>query len=77
VGMDCPSRCQVQDVIRSGVGARIAAEYDMRLDSSYPRMNDWVVWLTLGVTRAVSEREKECCYFDRAAPLGRPCSRAP
>jgi hypothetical protein len=77
VGFDCPSGCQVQDVIRDGIGIRVAAEYDIRLDSSYPRMNDWVLWLTVGMTRAVSRREKECCYFERTPPLRRDCTLAP
>ena len=49
----------------------------MRLDSTYPRMNDWVLWLTVGVTRSVSEREKECCYFDRTAPVRPGCTIVP
>jgi len=75
-GRDCPSRCRVQDVSRYGIGIRVAAEYDMRLNSSFPRMNDSVLWLTAGVTRVVSVREKECC-FGPMAPLGRPCTLVP
>jgi hypothetical protein len=75
-GVDCPTRCHVQDVTRHGIGIRVAAEYDMRLDSSYPRMNDWLLWLTVGVTRVVSDRETECCS-NHLAPLPRPCTLVP
>jgi hypothetical protein len=77
VGFDCPSGCQVQDVIRDGLGIRVAAEYDMRLNSSYPRMNDGILWFTVGMTRAVSSHEKECCYFERTPPLRRDCTQVP
>ena len=72
-GVDCPRGCQVQDVTRTGIGLRAAAEYNIRLGSEYPRASDWVFWFTLGLTRAVSEREEECCYFDDKSPLRRDC----
>jgi hypothetical protein len=74
VGFDCPSGCQVEDVVRDGIGFRVAAEYDMRLNSTHPRLNDWILWFTVGTTRAVSSREKECCYFERTPPLRRDCT---
>jgi hypothetical protein len=77
VGYDCPSRCQIQDVTRSGIGFRVGADYDMRLDSSFPRMNDGVLWFTVGMTSAVSEREDECCYFAHERPPTVDCARAP
>lgn len=73
VGVDCPSGCQVEDVARYGLGFRVAAEYDMRLGSEYPRRNDWVLWFTVGVTKTASARENECCYFEREAPLRQDC----
>jgi hypothetical protein len=76
-GIDCPSGCQAEDVTRDGIGFRVAAEYDMRLDKSYPRMNDWVLWFTVGTTRATSTREKECCYYERKRPLRRDCTLVP
>jgi hypothetical protein len=77
VGYDCPSRCQVQDVTRTGIGFRVGAEYDMRLDSSFPRTNDWVLWFTLGMTSAVTEREHECCTFAHERPPTGDCTRGP
>jgi hypothetical protein len=76
VGVDCPRGCTVEDVLRHGLGFRIAAEYDMRMTSDYPRMNDWVVWFTVGATRAASARERACCYFDHRAPLREDCTLA-
>jgi len=76
-GVDCPRRCQVEDVIRHGLGFRVAAEYDLRFSRNYPAMNDWVVWFSVGVTRAASERERECCYFDHEPPLRRDCTLIP
>jgi hypothetical protein len=77
VGYDCPSRCQVEDVTRTGIGLRVAGEYDMRWSSSFPRMNDGVLWLTLGMTTAVSEREHECCYFAHERPRQGECTLGP
>ena len=73
-GFDCPRGCQVEDVTRRGLGFRVAAEYDMRLTPSYPRMNDWVVWFTVGTTLAESAHERECCYFDRRLPTREDCT---
>jgi hypothetical protein len=67
-GHDCPRTCRVEDVTRHGIGLRVAAEYDMRLGRNYPDQNDWIVWLTVGVTRARSPRENEGCYYDHARP---------
>jgi hypothetical protein len=72
-GHDCPRACRVEDVTRHGIGLRVAAEYDMRLGENFPDLNDWIVWLTVGVTRARSPRENECCYYDRHAPLRSDC----
>lgn len=77
VGVDCPRGCIVEDVTRHGLGFRVSAEYDLRMTSNYPRMNDWVVWFTVGAIRAASARERECCYFDHEAPLREDCTLAP
>ncbi len=69
VGADCPRGCFIEEITRTGVGLRGAAEYDMRLTPSFPAMNDLIVWLTVGVTLANSPREHERCYFDSDAPL--------
>jgi len=76
-GFDCPRGCIAEDVTRHGLGFRAAAEYDIRLTPSYPRMNDWVVWFTVSATLAESERERECCYFDRTWPRRGDCTLAP
>lgn len=77
MGVDCPW-CVGDDVTRRGLGVRVSAEYDLRFTSDYPRQNDWVVWFTVGFTRAVSPRENECCYYEhQPRPLlaPSPCSR--
>lgn len=72
-GVDCPRGCTVEDVTRHGLGFRIAAEYDLRMTSNYPRLNDWVMWFTIGATRAASARERECCSFDHGTPMRSDC----
>jgi hypothetical protein len=74
LGHDCPW-CVGQDVTRRGLGFRVAAEYDLRFTSDYPRQNDWIVWLTVGFTRAISNRENECCYFEHQPRFPPPCPR--
>jgi len=76
-GFDCPTSCRAEAVTRDGIGLRVAAEYDMRLNSAYPQHNDWVLWFTVGMTRAVSNREKECCYYERDPSLRRECAIVP
>lgn len=73
VGHDCPRACIGQDVTRYSVGFRVTSEYDMRLDSQYPNRNDWVLWLTVGLSYAKSAGERECCYFDLYPPTRRDC----
>jgi hypothetical protein len=77
-GYDCPSVCVVEDVVRDGIGVRVAAEYDVRFGSRDGRhLHGGVVWLTAGVTRASSRREKECCHFTVGHPSGKDCDVLP
>jgi hypothetical protein len=75
-GVDCPW-CVGEDVTRGGLGVRVAVEHDLRFGSDYPDQNDGIVWFTVGLTRAVSSRENECCYYDHQARFPPPCPRRP
>jgi hypothetical protein len=55
-------------VSRQGLGARVAAEYDLYLDSRYPRHNEWVAWFTVGLTQVASTEAATCPA--RSKPLG-------
>lgn len=75
-GIDCPRGCRVEDAVRTGLGLRASAEYDIRFGSTGQRgLGDSILWLTLGITHAKSQREKQCCYFDRQPPLRKDCER--
>jgi hypothetical protein len=67
-GVDCPSYCRAENVVRDGFGLRASFEHDLRFGSNYPDQNDWMLWLTLGFTRASSQRERECCFYTFGQP---------
>jgi len=68
-GVDCP-RCRVTDVTRYGVSARASVEYDVRYGSG---PDDSILWIMLGFTRAESEGERSCCYYDYHSPTRADC----
>jgi len=75
VGWDCPRSCQVDLIVRDGIGVRVAAEYDVRFGSRAGHdLRHGAVWISLGYTRAVTEdRASECCRYDSPAPFPRKC----
>jgi hypothetical protein len=75
VGFDCPRSCQVDLMVRDGIGLRVAAEYDVRFGSGAGHdLRHGALWISLGYTHAVTEdRATECCHYDYPVQHGRNC----
>jgi hypothetical protein len=75
VGWDCPRSCQVDLVVRDGIGVRAAAEYDVRFGGRAGHdVRHSALWISVGYTHAVTEdRATECCNYDGPFRFGRNC----
>jgi hypothetical protein len=78
IGMDCPRVCRFETSYRTGLGLRVAAEYDARFGAPGPHgAGDSIVWVTLGLTHAVTPRENECCSYDNEPLFQNRCAARP